>query len=240
MKRILSNDGYIWNENKLLLGSLFRATKLVNDSVKTRLPIQCGLLELILFELERIYGYNNQPYLEILYKAIFILGYYGLMRAGEMLTTDTADHTVKAKDVHLAYNKEKLLLILYSSKTHHKGNIPQKIKIRSNKQDCSRNINRHFCPFQIINNYILQRGLDIDNEYETFFIFKDKTPVSAAGTRMVLKTVLKNLGLNQSLYGLHSLRIGRCTDLMKYNYSITEIKKMARLRSNVVFKYMRT
>ena len=239
IKRILSNDGYIWDENKLLLGSLFRATKLINDSVKTRLPIQHGLLELILFELERVYGLKSQYYLELLYKAIFVLGYYGLMRAGELMKTDAADHTIKARNIHIASNKEKLLIILYSSKTHNKINIPQKIKITSNTQESFTNCQRHFCPFTVIRQYIAQRGTKICTSDENFFVFKDKSPVTASGTRIVLQTILKNLGLNETLYGLHSFRIGRCTDLMKYNYSISEIKRMARLRSNVVFKYMR-
>ena len=237
IKRILSNDGHIWDNDKLLLSSLMRATRLINDRVRTRLPIQCGLLELILFELERIYRKNNQIYLEILYKAIFMLGYYGLMRAGELLKTDNANHSVKAKNVHMAYNKNKLLIVLYSSKTHHKGNLPQKIKITAINNNLRSD--RHFCPFNILRDFIKQRGTDIKDKNEHFFIFKDSTPVTAAGTRIVLKTVLSNLGLDDSLYGLHSLRIGRCTDLIKYHYSVDEIKRMARLRSNVIFKYMR-
>ena len=85
IKRVLSNDGYEWEENKLVLGSLTRATRIINDSVRTRLPIQCGLLELILFEIERVFATNNQLYLERLYKAIFILGYYGMMRGRRVI-----------------------------------------------------------------------------------------------------------------------------------------------------------
>ena len=47
------------------------------------------------------------------------------------------------------------------------------------------------------------------------------------------------LGLDDKLYGMHSLRIGRTTDLIKFNYSIEEIKIMGHWRSNVVFKYIR-
>ena len=49
----------------MLLASLTRACKLINDRVRTRLPIGFNLLELILFELQRHYttGGYNQPYL---------------------------------------------------------------------------------------------------------------------------------------------------------------------------------
>ena len=240
IKRILQNDDYNWNEEKLVLGSLTKATRLINDHVRTRLPIQYGLLELILFETQRIFRAKNQIYLERLYKAIFILGYYGLMRAGEMLLTESSNHTIEARNVHLACNKEKLLIILYSSKTHSKAHLPQKIKISSNKSTNNKNIvYRNFCPFEVIGNYIKARGVEIKTDEEKFFIFKDRAPVPASQARTLLRTILKNLGLNENFYGLHSLRIGRCTDLMKFNYSILEIKKLGRWRSNVVYKYLR-
>ena len=81
IKKTLVIDGYKWIDEKILLSSLTRACKLVNDHVRTRFPIQCGLLEIMLFEFERIF--STQPYLEKLYKALFALGYYGLMRIGE-------------------------------------------------------------------------------------------------------------------------------------------------------------
>ena len=91
IKKTLVLDGYDWNDNRVLLGTLTRACKLVNDTIKTRLPIHCSLLELILFEFQR--DYASQPYLHILYKAIFMLGYYGLMRAGELVLND-CNHAV--------------------------------------------------------------------------------------------------------------------------------------------------
>ena len=82
IKKTLQIDGYIWDNNKVLISALTQACKLVNDRVKTRLPIQCGLLELILFELERVF--NTQPYLATLYKTLFAIAYYGLLRPGEI------------------------------------------------------------------------------------------------------------------------------------------------------------
>ena len=37
--------------------------------------------------------------------------------------------------MHMASNKETLLVVLYSSKTHSKSNIPQEIKIASNERE---------------------------------------------------------------------------------------------------------
>ena len=52
IKKTLVIDGYKWIDEKILLSSLTRACKLVNDHVRMRFPIQCGLLEIILFEFE--------------------------------------------------------------------------------------------------------------------------------------------------------------------------------------------
>ena len=127
IKSVLKTDGYPWNDEKVLLNILTRSCRLQNNSVKTRLPIHKRLLEAILFEAERYF--STQPYLQIMYKMLFALAYYGLMRIGELSVSQCDTHTVRAENVHIGVNKNKLLIILYSSKTHGKESRPQKIKI---------------------------------------------------------------------------------------------------------------
>ena len=92
--------------------------------------------------------FHKQWYLECLYKAIFAISYYGLMCIGEVTFSE---HVLKAKNVHVATNKDKLLLVLYSSKTHDEGCRPQKIKITSNRTELLGNYcYRNFCPFKIM------------------------------------------------------------------------------------------
>ena len=113
LKHVLKQDGYDWNDKKVLLSSLVKSCKLENDKVKIRLPIQKGLLEMLLFELQRIYGQSNpQPYLISLHSALLCLGYYGMLRVGEL---SLGPHTVKAANVHVGGNKDKILIVLYSS-----------------------------------------------------------------------------------------------------------------------------
>ena len=150
------DDGYPWDDQKVLLGSLTKACKIINDKVYTRLPIQCSLLEMILFEIHRIFGDQGQIFLQTMYKALFALSYYGMMRISEVTVSD---HVVKAKDVHSAQNKDKLLLMLYSSKTHSRGMRPQKIKITLNLTEKSGfYTKRNFCPFKLVNDYMAMRG----------------------------------------------------------------------------------
>ena len=209
IKRTLLNDGYNWKDNVVLLASLTKACKLINDKVQVRLPISCNLLEMILFEVQRVFRTSNQMYLDTLYKAIFALGYYGLFRVGELMQSV---HSIKAGNVHMGTNKDKILVVLYSSKTHSKNNRPQKIKIIANNLERTGNYRqRNFCPFKLLRNYINIRG-DFSRPEESFFVFRDRSPVTVEQARKVLKNSIRALGLDSNVYDMHSLRIGRASD----------------------------
>ena len=233
IKCILTEDGYIWNDQKVVLSTLVKACKLSNDRIKTRLPIQIRLLEILLFELQRMY--SDQPYLEVMYKTMFIICYYGMFRVGE-ITAGT--HVIKAKDVHIGSNKNKILFILYSSKTHNIGGKPQKIKISQN--DNSKNGKRFFCPFNLARQYLQHRGNYVEDN-EQFFIFRDRSPVTPEQFRSTLRCALQRVNLDSLLYDVMSLRSGRATDMVTvFGYSITETKIAGRWKSNTVYKYVRS
>ena len=98
-KKTLLLDGYKWDDNLVLVRSLAKACRIINDRVRTRLSSHCSLLEMLLFEIQRWYGTKKQWYLELLYKAMFSICYYGMMRIGEVTKSP---HVLKAKDVHIA------------------------------------------------------------------------------------------------------------------------------------------
>ena len=239
IKFILKLDGYQWDDNKVLLNALVRSCKLVNDCIKTRLPIQKGLLEMLLFETTRYYDgpriSSPQPYLAALYKAIFCLAYYGMMRVGELAESE---HCIKACNIHLGNNKDKILIVLYSSKTHGKESRPQKIKITATNVGSMKFNNKHFCPFEIVTKYMKIRG-DYLDENEQFFIYADRSPVLPHHVRKILRTLLDNLNLNSILYDVHSFRAGRTSDLEKFGYPIEMIKSLGRWRSNAVYRYFK-
>ena len=218
-----------------MLASLTRVCRVKNNRVAARIPIGCSFLEMILFEIGRVH--TDQPYLIILFQALFVLGYYGLMRVSELTLSK---HCVKAANIHAAINKKKLLLVLCSSKTHSKGNRPQKIKIETiaEKRACKvmGRVKRCFCPFKLINNYLCIRGSYALVE-EPLFIFRTKdNPVKPEHARNLLKQYLQNLGLDSGLYNMQSLR---GSDMLKYGYSIEDIKRAGCWRSNAVYKYLR-
>ena len=56
--------------------------------------------------------------------------------------------------------------------------------------------------------------------------------------RSQMKQSIRALGLNDKVFDVHSLRIGRSSDLIKYGYSIKEVQHMGHWKSNAVFKYI--
>ena len=229
----------------MLVTSLTRACRLINDRVETRLPIHCSLLEMILFELKRIY--ETQRYLLIMYRTLFAISYYGMMRVGEVTE---GPHVLKAKNVHIAKNKNKILLVLYTSKTHGKNQRPQKITISSHKDSVKLEtkfnrktrspVHRNFCPFDLMHRYLKILG-DYASPDEQLFVFNGEIqPVKPGHATTVLKNVINNLGLDNTFYSMHSYRIGRTSDLIKDGYSVEEVKCLGQWQSNAVYKYIRS
>ena len=52
IKAVLQEDGIVVNEDKFLLGSITKACRLINDKVRTRLPIQKGMLRILLKKID--------------------------------------------------------------------------------------------------------------------------------------------------------------------------------------------
>ena len=151
IRAILKDSNIKFDENKYLIMSLTRACHLVNDRVRTRLPIKKKMLMVLLKQLES--KFHDQPYLLKLYQALFSMAYYGLLRVGELTLND---HSILARDVHIGSNKKKILFILCSLKTHTKGSPPQMVKITSKPKE---SIKHHpvvggllydYCPYDLL------------------------------------------------------------------------------------------
>ena len=237
IKAVLRDDGEEINEDTFLIKSLTRACKLVNDRVCNKLPIRRGLLSLILKELEKLYGERSQDYLHTLYSAIFSTAYFGFFRIGEVACSQ---HVIKAKDVHIGKNKKKMMFVLHTSKTHGLDAKPQIVKISSSDLNANhqmKNIDT-FCPFEILEKFVTSRRLR-RREDEQFFIFSDGTPVQPSHCRTLLKDILSKIGLQNSLYGFHSLRGGRAVDMLSMKISVETIKTLGRWKSGAVYTYLK-
>ena len=211
IKGILAENNIPLSEDHYLLTSLTKACKLHNDEVITRLPIEKGMLGLLLNQITKHFSApeRNQPYLEKLYKALLVTGYYGMLRVGELTK---GPHVVLAQNVFMGENKEKVLFVLKLSKTHTKGDQPQLVKIAKkppkkerNKKLTPQHLDHN--PFEIIDDFIKARPEAI-NANEQFFIFADHSEVKLEHLRKLLHTLIQDINLQPHLYNVHSLRIG--------------------------------
>ena len=232
VKSVLQGDGVELNVNKCLISSMTKACRFINNKVRTRLPIQKGLLMLMLKKTEEYFDKRNQFYLATLYQALFSTAYFGLFRIGELVV---GNHTIAARDVHVGVNKNKMLFLLRTSKTHWLDKKPQTVKICST----NRNMYKQYCPYRLLRNYTKIRK-SYRSDSEPFFVFKDRSVITANMVRKVFKEIIELCGLNPKLYNLHGFRAGRSVDLFKANLDVKTIMKLGRWSSNIVYTYLAT
>ena len=204
IKAVLLNVNVELSEDKILLSSLTKACKLWNDRVQMKLIILCGFLNILIKKVDLLFRHNPQPYLTVLYKALLSMAYFGLFRIGEITKSP---HVVEAANVHIGQNKNKLMFILHTSKTHGLGAKPQIIKISAVTRQCKTD---EYCPFVLLCNYVAIRKKYLDSE-EQFFVFRDHSPVLPSHFRNTLSMLIRMCRLNPKLYSSHSLRSGQAS-----------------------------
>ena len=242
MRTVLKQEGVVLHEDQFLITSLTKACKLCNDKLKLRLPIQKGMLSIIIRKTKQYFEVDrNQPYLSVLFQTIFTVAYFGLFRIGELAYSE---HSVRAQDVFIGTNKKKFLFILRSSKTHNKETRPQSIKVSSQRRLSSSYKAQNTeqlsvpCPYQLLNRYRALRGPCKADESDRFFVYSDGSNVTTAQVQKCLKNILKLAGFSQRHYSFHSFHARRTHDLLKLGLSIETIKKIGRWQSNAIFKYL--
>ena len=134
--------------------------------------------------------------------------YYGMLRISEVASGSEGSHPVLARDIHIGNNKNKILFLLRTSKTHWQGSKPQMVKISSTEPKSSKHYKSlTFCPFDLLRKFAIRWG-PYKTDDEPFFIFADGSPILQKHVRTCLRTILKESGFNPLVYGLHSLRTG--------------------------------
>lgn len=246
IKNKLKTDGTEIDDQRVELTAIIRAVKLKDNRIFVRLPINKRILAVILDQADVFFG--NQVYLKRLYKAMLILGYFALLRVGEITS---GDYPIKARDVRIGRNRPKLVLTIRESKTSSLGQTPHVLYIPtlSRRKEilmfggfsgmCEEFYLR-YCPWTLVKDYAeIRPSQDLGNLAEPFFVFRDKTPVKPEQLRVVLKTLLQMANLDHTLYSTHSLRIGRSCDLNRAGVELSELKRIGRWWSSAVENYIR-
>lgn len=231
IRQILKLSDIEIKEDRYLLSSLIKACKLKNDRLYIRMPIRLSLLKKLLDMVDSYYLIEKgQTYLSSLLKAMFSMAYFGMLRVSEMTE---GDHTILAPNVRYAKNKDKILLTLYSSKTHSRKDPPQHISIHR-RPDLGNK-----CPVKLIAEFVKTRGTIAINESDPFFVYQDNHPVTAAQFRACLKRLLTKLNVEVALYDTHGFRAGKAVDMWKAGEKIDTIKKAGRWLSDAIRSYLK-
>ena len=117
IKAVLKENNIKISQDEYLLASLVRACKLKNDKIQTRLPLQKGMLAMVIKRVQDYYDRRNQPYLKSLFCAMISSMYFGPLRISEVTVAD-GHHPIQARDVQVGTNKRKFMFLLRTSKTH--------------------------------------------------------------------------------------------------------------------------
>ena len=245
IKAVLKQDRVNLCEDKYLLTSLTKACKYVNDHVRTRLPIQKNLCGYIIRKTEDYFQERNQNYLAIMYTSMFAVAYYRLLRVGELTT---GSHAVKVTDIHIADNKNKILFILHTSKTHWTDSELQMIKLTmmphldpyeyGRKHNSNDRKEMHFCPYNLIRRFMNVRR-KYKSPHEPFYIFQDHSVVTPRHMCTTLRTILTQIDLDPQVYRTHSFRIGCSIDMYNAHIDVGIIKKLGCWCSNIVYSYLK-
>ena len=131
-------------------------------------------------------------------------------------------------------NKNKLLFLLRTSKTHWTNKKPQSIKITSSGgMLCP----AKYCPFAVIKEYLKFRPTCV-NISEPFMVFRDRSVVKPVHARNMLKECFKEMKLDHTLCEFRGFRAGRAVDLEISGVKVEVIRKLGRWQSNAIYFYL--
>lgn len=229
IKNYLSGIGFYYNlYNKSDVTKTFSVYKALTGIQKLssekpcRLPITRVVMHKII---DNLNAYSSSKYEINLFKSLFLLAYYGCLRAGELVTSRNNKHTLRYNNVKVPADNSFCSITLTS----------YKFSKSSSSLVINRSTDQFYCPVLATSQYLELRG----NSEGCFFINNRKRPINIVTFRKVLKFCLKQAGLDENKYNTHSFRIGRATDLAAEGATDITIKTVGRWSSAAYKKYIR-
>ena len=195
----------------------------LHDSVDSRLPITTIILEKFIMALNNTV---DNPYLRKLFKAMYSVSFFALMRVGEITSNSSGLVSLKLDQIQF---KEDYVLMSIKHFKHNACRQPFELVLTKQKSSV-------ICPVEALKDYLLVRG-DSDGP---LFCMPNLDPISREMFTKYLKINLSYCGLNTDLYKSHSLRIGGATYYAELGLSDEQIRLIGRWKSNAFKKYIRS
>ena len=204
-----------------LMSSLHKLSPLSDN----RLPVTFELLENIISSLDHV---CSSQYDVLLYSAMVSFAYHACLRVGEYCTTGNPDNVLNIDQVtNVSRDGQLCALRIYFKKYKH-SNADHPVH-EIDKQDGP------VCPVTLLNKYINLRP----NYPGPLFLNSCGRPISRNQFLTVFHKSIAFLSLDISRYNTHSLRIGRCTDMVFLGFTDAQIKAAGRWKTDAYKKYIR-
>ena len=191
-----------------------------------RLPITNAVLRDICTVLPRI---CYSQYESKMFKAAFLLAFYGLFRIGELVAPSNMheDKTLMFSNVSVNMREKKVNVTLKVTKTNQSGpSTILKIPCEQDKKVCPVSAVYEFCS-------VRPKG---DGP---FFCHTNGSPVTRYQFSSVLAKCIRRVRPGCSNIKSHSFRIGRATQLFALGVSTEKIKSLGRWKSDAYKTYIR-
>ena len=206
---------------------LLEGCKRIRRSNDIRAPITTTVLGKIISILPQI---CISPYEAQLFRAAYLLAYFGLMRVSELVYTN-ALHAVRPlfySDITITSGAEAMLISIRVSKTNQRGPATT-IRI-------PRLCNNDLCPVKAMQNFLKLRPSGSQHQY--LLCHSNGSPLTRSQFSGVLVKSVRALGLPTHIYTPHSFRIGRASVLAAEGVSHDDIKTLGRWKSSVFKRYI--
>lgn len=195
----------------------------VPKSQPTRLPITLPLLHKLIDKC----NFPNQ-YDTVAFKALLLLTFHACLRAGEIVSSANNCHTLNLQQVSLLNTDPPAYCIKFQSFKHSNGKVYPPFVLKSSD-------NKLYCPVLHLTRY-----LDARKSSRNFlFVTEEGDPFPRKKFSAQLKSAINKIGLNPKQYNIHSLRIGRATQLNTDRCDHKIIQITGRWKSSAYLNYIR-
>ena len=224
LQRIMGLDN---PSDHFLVKQILVSTHKATHSKDKRLPITLPILNSLLSSLPRVVDTSFEI---TLYKAMFLLAFYALLRIGEMATTRFGKANIlQFHNIEILRTNSQVSGIRIHIQHHkHAKSVPAPLEIQP--QETTN------CPVHALLNYIQLRG----NMAGPLFLAESKSPISAAQFTAVLCNCVNTIGLDINRYTPHSFRIGGTSFAHENNFNETQLRRLGRWHSTAYLRYIRS
>ena len=157
------------------------------------------------------------------FRAIFLLGFFGMLRLGELVKGEVQDHTLQLSD--LALIEGRLTIRIPSSKISPQ---PQMVTLEARPD-------LRCCPIQAIQAFLRVRTPG----GRQLFVDAAGSPISTARLTATMKSVAQQCGMGTRGISGHCLRIGGASHGALQGMSELQLAEAGRWRSRAVRRYVR-